>query len=169
MVRAAVVARDGTVVFDARMNPGREVEPGASEVHGMSDEHLGQLPGFAALWPDLRKALEGRRVVIFNQAFDTEVLVNDLARVDWPPLEPGQEEWRTTDWEREQAARSWVGGLRTECAMLAYAKWFGECWYNGRGEIEWVWQKLPRPADAPRDAAGDCRLVWDLLQHLAQD
>jgi hypothetical protein len=171
MVRAAVVTRDGTALFDSCVNPLLPVSEEAFEVHGLSDEDLAAFEPFAAVWPELRAALEGRRVVIYNRRFDTRILVNDLARL---PLD----EWGVTrgfpdrpdaveydQWARGQA---WVDGQRWECAMEAYSAWVGETWY-GYGDQSWKWQPLPRPADAPHDAAGDCRLVWELLERLAQD
>jgi DNA polymerase III epsilon subunit-like protein len=98
MVQGAVVARDGTELFNACVNPMKPVSKGALEVHGLSDEDLAVFEPFAAVWPQPHRALEGRRVVIYNRAFDTEIPVNDLARLpldvwgatatfpDWPGL-----------------------------------------------------------------------------------
>jgi DNA polymerase III epsilon subunit-like protein len=171
MVQGAIVARDGTELFNRCINPGKPVSEGAFEVHGLSDEYLAAFEPFVAVWPELRRALEGRRVVIYNKAFDTEILVNDLTRLPldvWgvPPRFPDRPDL-VADQQWEQG-RAWVDRQQWECAMLLYSEWFGETRALGYPE-GWVWQKLPRPAGAPHDAAADCRLVWELLERLARN
>jgi hypothetical protein len=172
IVQAAVVARDGTELFNACINPLEPVSEGAFEVHGLSDEDLAVFEPFAVVWSELRRALEGRRVVVYNKAFDTAILAHDLARL---PLDVWGAAPRFPEWpalvaeQQDEEGRAWVEAQMWECAMLLYSEWFGEAWADGYRE-GWVWQKLPRPDGyTAHDAAADCRLVWDLLERVARN
>lgn len=60
-------------------NPGRAIDPGASEVHGIRNEHLVDKPGFAALAAELWRFLEGAELVIHNASFDVGFLDAEFA------------------------------------------------------------------------------------------
>jgi DNA polymerase-3 subunit epsilon len=56
------------------LNPGREVEAGALQVHGLTNEFLADKPRFADVLDELIEFLRGAEVLIHNAAFDVGFL-----------------------------------------------------------------------------------------------
>lgn len=68
---AVIDAATGQVLLDTLVDPdGVPVEPGARAVHGISDEELADAPRWADVVPDFLAAVDGRRILAFNAAFD---------------------------------------------------------------------------------------------------
>jgi DNA polymerase III subunit epsilon len=60
------------------LNPGREVEPGALEIHNISNEFLANKPKFAEIAPSFLKFIQGAQLIIHNAAFDVTFINNEL-------------------------------------------------------------------------------------------
>ncbi len=67
------------------INPDREIDNGAFEVHGISTEFLQDKHRFAELAEEFRDYVAGAELVIHNAPFDIGFLNNELALLD-PPL-----------------------------------------------------------------------------------
>ncbi|PVZ69581.1 DNA polymerase III subunit epsilon [Pelagibaculum spongiae] len=63
------------------VNPQRDVEQGAFEVHGISDEFLKDKPLFSAIAEDFVRFIDGAELVIHNAAFDVGFLNHELGMV----------------------------------------------------------------------------------------
>lgn len=66
------------------LNPEREIEAGAEEVHGLSREFLEDKPRFAQIAEELRDFIAGAELVIHNADFDVGFLNMEFARVNFP-------------------------------------------------------------------------------------
>lgn len=64
--------------FHQYINPLREVEEGAFEVHGISNEFLADKPLFEQIVDEFLSFIEGAELVIHNAAFDVGFLNNEL-------------------------------------------------------------------------------------------
>jgi hypothetical protein len=92
----AVAVLSGTgeeMLLDTLVKPNVPVEPGARAVHGISDEQLAAAPGWAEVYPKLRRACRGRKLIMYNAAFDPRALktVCELSGVEWKGLGRGGE------------------------------------------------------------------------------
>jgi DNA polymerase III subunit epsilon len=67
-------------VFHHLVNPGRDIEPGATAVHGMSSEDLIGKPKFAEIVDEFIDFVKGATVVIHNAPFDLGFLNAELTR-----------------------------------------------------------------------------------------
>ncbi|WP_088328445.1 DNA polymerase III subunit epsilon [Lacimicrobium sp. SS2-24] len=56
--------------FHVYINPQREVEQEAIEVHGITNEMLADKPSFSEIAPQFREFIQGAQLVIHNAAFD---------------------------------------------------------------------------------------------------
>lgn len=65
--------------FHRYVNPGREVDPGAFEVHGISDEFLADKPQFAQIAQEFLDFVRGAELVIHNAPFDVGFLDAEFA------------------------------------------------------------------------------------------
>ena len=72
--------------FHRYLNPGRAVDDGALQVHGLTDEFLADKPRFAEVADELLEFVRGAEVIIHNAPFDVGFLDNELGLVGREPL-----------------------------------------------------------------------------------
>jgi DNA polymerase-3 subunit epsilon len=70
--------------FHQYVDPGRDSEPGALEVHGLTREFLADKPKFEDIVDALCDFVDGAEILIHNAAFDVAFLDEELARLDRP-------------------------------------------------------------------------------------
>jgi DNA polymerase-3 subunit epsilon len=68
--------------FHVYLQPDREIDAAAVEVHGITNEFLADKPRFADIAEDLIGYLKGAELVIHNAPFDVGFLDAEFARVD---------------------------------------------------------------------------------------
>ncbi len=66
--------------FHAYVNPEREIDEGASRVHGLTREDLASKPRFPEIAPGFLDFIRGTELIIHNADFDVEFLDLELAR-----------------------------------------------------------------------------------------
>jgi DNA polymerase-3 subunit epsilon len=71
--------------FHRYLRPDREVDRGAIQVHGLTNEFLAQQPRFADVVEDLLEFISGAELIIHNAAFDLAFLDAELKRLPGPP------------------------------------------------------------------------------------
>ncbi|NNM01854.1 MAG: DNA polymerase III subunit epsilon [Gammaproteobacteria bacterium] len=72
--------------FHQYLNPDREIDAGAQEVHGISLEKLQGQPRFGDIAADLVEYLRGAELIIHNAPFDVGFLDMELERAGLAPL-----------------------------------------------------------------------------------
>ncbi len=72
--------RVGEQQFHAYVNPEREIDAGASRVHGLTLEDLKDKPKFPEIAREFLDFIRGAELVIHNAGFDVEFLDMELAR-----------------------------------------------------------------------------------------
>lgn len=70
--------------FHVYLNPDREIDAAAIEVHGITNEMLADKPRFADVAADLLGYLDGAELVIHNAPFDVGFLDAEFARLQDP-------------------------------------------------------------------------------------
>ena len=70
--------------FHRYIQPDREVDPGALEVHGITNEFLRNQPRFHEISAELIEFIAGAELVIHNAPFDVAFLDAELARLPGP-------------------------------------------------------------------------------------
>lgn len=70
------------------INPGREIDQGAIEVHGITNDFLSDKPAFAQVAREFLAFVEGAELVIHNAPFDVGFINSELQRLGW--LEGGE-------------------------------------------------------------------------------
>lgn len=69
------------------INPAREVEQGAMEVHGITNEFLADKPLFAAISDEFWEFIRGAQLVIHNAPFDVGFINSEFAQIGKAPLQ----------------------------------------------------------------------------------
>ena len=82
--------------FQAYLNPDRDSDEGALQVHGLTREFLADKPRFPDIAERLRQFLFEAEVIIHNAPFDLGFLDAEYARID-PSAEPFSAGLRVTD------------------------------------------------------------------------
>ncbi len=72
--------------FHRYINPEREIDAGAAEVHGLTLERLQHEPKFAEIAPALLEFIRGAELVIHNAPFDVGFLNRELELAGLPAL-----------------------------------------------------------------------------------
>jgi DNA polymerase III subunit epsilon len=72
--------------FHCYLNPEREIEPGALEVHGLSAEFLQDKPRFHDVASDFLEFVRGAELIIHNAPFDVGFLDQELRLMDLQPI-----------------------------------------------------------------------------------
>jgi DNA polymerase-3 subunit epsilon len=70
--------------FHRYLRPDREIDRGAQQVHGITNEFLAQQPRFAEIVEELMEFVSGAELVIHNAAFDLAFLDAELKRLPGP-------------------------------------------------------------------------------------
>ena len=65
--------------YQQYLNPEREIDAGAMEVHGITNEQLASKPKFADIAQSLLDFIQGAELIIHNAPFDVGFLNNELA------------------------------------------------------------------------------------------
>lgn len=68
--------------FHQYINPDREIDQGAIEVHGITNEFLADKPHFEDIAQSMLSYLTGAELIIHNAAFDVGFLDAELERID---------------------------------------------------------------------------------------
>ncbi len=72
--------------FHVYINPDREIDQGAIEVHGISNEFLEDKPRFEDIADDYLAFTKGAELIIHNAPFDVGFLNHELARLKGPKV-----------------------------------------------------------------------------------
>jgi DNA polymerase-3 subunit epsilon len=164
--------------FHTYLNPEREVELGATRVHGLTREDLAPKPKFAQIAPTFLDYIRGAELVIHNADFDLEFLnmeleLAGLGRVqDYvttitdtllfaKELHPGKKNSLDALCERYFVDNT----RRTLHGALADARLLAECYLAMTRGQESLMMELEAPAAAAAAAAG---LILDVSKLIVQ-
>ena len=84
IIEISIVNDAGSVLFESLVKPTQAIPPGASAVHGIRDEDVVSARTWPLIWTEVRSALFGRMVVIYNADFDVRMLQQTHARYRLP-------------------------------------------------------------------------------------
>lgn len=68
--------------FHQYINPQRDIDDGALEVHGITRSFLSDKPVFRSIWADFIAFVTGAELIIHNAAFDLAFINNEMALMD---------------------------------------------------------------------------------------
>jgi DNA polymerase-3 subunit epsilon len=68
--------------FHQYLNPGRDIDEGAVQVHGLTRERLAKEPTFAHVHPEFLEFIRDAELIIHNAPFDVAFLNAEFARIE---------------------------------------------------------------------------------------
>jgi DNA polymerase-3 subunit epsilon len=164
--------------FHTYLNPEREVELGATRVHGLTREDLMAKPKFAEVAAAFLDYVRGAELIIHNADFDVEFLNMELALAGFAPLE--QHVARITDTlssakELHPGKKNSLDALceryfvdnskRSLHGALADAYLLAECYLAMTRGQESLMMELDAPSAAAAGAAG---MILDVAKLIVQ-
>jgi DNA polymerase-3 subunit epsilon len=170
--------RISDVHFHHYLNPEREVEAGATRIHGKTLEDLASKPKFAAIARELLDYVRGAELVIHNADFDVEFLDMELGRAGLGRL--AEHVARVTDSlafarELHPGRKNSLDALcerysvdhanRTLHGALLDARLLAECYLAMTRGLESLMMELDAPAAA---AAAAASLILDVSKLIVQ-
>ncbi len=139
IIDIAIISRHGSTMVDTLIKPTCPISSGAARVHKITEEMLENAPSFVEVYEEIKRAIEGKTVIIYNAEFDKKKLDYMCELYNLPKIE-----------------------YQTECAMLNYAEYYGE-WSDYWGNYKW--QKLK---GGKHRAKSDCIACWNLINKMAK-
>lgn len=149
IVQIAVIDTQGRVVLDTLVHPQEPIPASATAIHHITDALVEEAPSFGGVFAELSQILAGRRVVVYNKAFDCGRLWHEVYRLHGSD----QAVWREAD--------AWLGRCRWQCAMERYSGWVGDA---REFDDSYRWQELP---GGDHSAVGDCRATLAVVREMA--
>lgn len=154
ILQIGLLRPDGTTLMDTLVRPcyvrlekvtGKTAIPAAATaIHGITDAMVELAPPLGFLLAAMAELMHGKKVVVYNVAYDFEVLLFCLAH----------------RWDRARADE-WMGKPRWECAMHPYSQFVGD-WNSYYGNYKW--QRLP---GGDHSAIGDARATLAIIREMA--
>lgn len=151
VIEVAVIDHDGSVLVDSLVRPGKKIPPDASRIHGITDADVQDAPAWGDVWPEVKAAIQGRNVGLYNQDFDLR-LIRQTHKLNW---------------------MNWKNPPQTEFfdIMLLYAQYKGD-WNTRRGGYRWhslenAGRQCGIPLPNTHRAKDDTLLTRALLLHMA--
>ncbi len=164
--------------FHTYLNPEREVELGATRVHGLTREDLAAKPKFAEIAPAFLDYIRGAELIIHNADFDVEFLNMELGLAGFPTIEKhvaGITDTLLSAKELHPGKKNSLDALceryfidnsrRTLHGALADARLLAECYLAMTRGQESLMMELEAPAAAAAAAAG---LILDVSKLIVQ-
>ncbi len=74
IIEISIIDDAGQVVFSSLVKPTQPIPADSTLIHGITDADVRAARTWPAVWPEVRGALFGRLVVIYNEAFDTRMI-----------------------------------------------------------------------------------------------
>jgi DNA polymerase-3 subunit epsilon len=150
IVDVALVDSHGRPLVDTLVQPRQPIPAEATAIHGIDDRMVSGAPAWSDVFPALTALVEpGRRVIVYNAAFDARVIDQLGLRHGLEPL--------NADWQ---------------CAMLRYAEFAGQ-WNRKYGNPKWhklldAAQRHGIATAQQHRALGDALLCRELVSVMGQ-
>jgi DNA polymerase III subunit epsilon len=138
VIELAIVDLDGVMMINQRFRPLTEIEPGATNIHGLTNDMLATQPQWSIVGSSMERDIFQRKLLIYNFSFDYQAIDGTyiLHGIPFP-------------------------GFGGECVMKWYSQFCGE-WNDFRGSYRR--QKLP---GGDHSALGDCIATLDIIEIMA--
>ena len=151
IIQIAIISSNGEVLLDTLIKPIRPIPQDAIRIHGITNEMVADKLGIMYFYDQIRQLLSGRNVIVFNVAYDKQILYDSLQIANIQEV----------NWDQES---KWF------CAMEAFSELKGE--WNAKSK-SYKWQSLSKACDYynlpiidAHNALGDCLLTLQVCKSM---
>lgn len=154
IIQIAIIDSNARVLMDTLIKPVRPIPGDAIRIHGITNEAVANQSGMLFHYHQIKEILAGRNVIVFNVAYDKQILYDSLqiANIE------------TVEWETH--SKWW-------CAMEAFSEVKGD--WNAKRK-SYKWQSLSKACDYynlpitnAHNALGDCLLTIQVCKKMVEN
>lgn len=84
IVEISIIDDDEQVLLDTLVKPLKPIPEAVTRIHGLSNADVQTARAWPLVWPQVRSALFGRMVVIYNEEFDLRMMQQSHSRYNLP-------------------------------------------------------------------------------------
>ncbi len=84
IVEISIIDDSGQVLFESLVKPSQPIPAVTTRIHGITNEDVRSARTWPAVWPEVRSALFGRLIVIYNEEFDLRMMQQSHTRYRLP-------------------------------------------------------------------------------------
>lgn len=84
IIEISIIDDDGAVLFESLVKPSQRIPSDSTRIHGIQDADVSGARSWPAVWPQVRSALFGRMIVIYNEEFDLRMMQQSHRRYGLP-------------------------------------------------------------------------------------
>ncbi len=84
IIEISIIDDEETVLFSSLVKPSQPIPTSSTMIHGITDADVQNARTWPVVWPEVRSAMFGRVVVIYNQDFDIRLMQQSHARYRLP-------------------------------------------------------------------------------------
>jgi len=155
IVEISIIDCTGAVLMDTLIKPTRPIPADATRIHGIANEMVASAPTWPMIVDQFKAIVSGRKLIIYSADYDLRIIYQTNSKHELDPVFYGGE-WSNA-----------------ECAMLAYAAFYGE-WDNYREQYKW--QRLGNAArqqgvvieGKAHRALADCQMTLGVIKAMAE-
>jgi DNA polymerase-3 subunit epsilon len=125
IVEICILTARGQVAFESLVRPDGGIPPGATAVHGITEDMVRGAPRWPEVWTRVERVLGHRRVGIYNASYDVRMVQQANQRHGLQRPAPTAHAF---------------------CIMQLYARWLGELSEKRSGPGQYRWHKLEAAA-----------------------
>lgn len=140
IVEIAIIDQNGNPLVDTLVKPSIPIPAEVVLVHGIDNQMVADAPVLPDIWPQIKQALKGKHLLIYNFNFDMDILNYCRRLYKLPALG--------------------LKKVNCDCLMNWYAQFYGE-WSDYYRDYKW------QPLAGGHRAKADCLATLKLLQEMA--
>ncbi len=84
IIEISIIDDDEKVLFSSLVKPSQLIPPDSTSIHGITNDDVRGARTWPVVWPEVRAALFGRLVVIYNEEFDLRMMQQSHTRYRLP-------------------------------------------------------------------------------------
>jgi DNA polymerase III epsilon subunit-like protein len=153
IVQISIVNPDGDALLNTLVKPVLPIPADATRIHGITDAHVADAPGWAAIALLVQDIIADHDVIVYNAVYDRKMMYRsgELCGIEYI---------------------KWKDVARWYCAMEAYAEFWGD-WNSYRSS--YTWQRLTAACyqqniavTEAHSALGDCLMTRALVEKMSR-
>ena len=84
IIEISIIDDEGKPILETLVKPSQPIPASSTAIHGITNEDVQSARSWPIVWPEVRSALFGRLIVIYNAEFDLRMLQQSHARYRLP-------------------------------------------------------------------------------------
>lgn len=75
-----IIDLDGNILFESLIKPVDTIPKALTDIHGITNEMVANAPTFSQVWPEIKKIIENKTIIIYNAEYDIKIIKQTLKK-----------------------------------------------------------------------------------------